>query len=235
VTSHLFRVKGIFRTGSADIDGFFAIVPLASAAEVTGRPDAVTQLSIHLSDSTATPEATTRATAALGGPGVEVLDWQHALPEMWRMIRADASANNAFLGVMGIMVALGVLNTILMSVMERMREFGVLLAVGMTPSRLALLIVFEGLFLGLTSALLGAGLGALLTWPMIVYGIDLSSFMGESYELAGLSLSTTIHAAWDWPRMIATAFLSILFCMMAAAYPAWKAARLRPVEAMHHV
>lgn len=236
VNSRLFRVKGIFRSGSTEADGFLTLIPLAAAEEVHGRPDSVTQLSLHLPDPDDTPAATARVAAALDDPGREVLDWKRALPEIWQLIQVDAQSNNAFLVVMGLMVALGVLNTILMSVMERIREFGVLLALGVTPLRIAAIILLEGLLLGIGSVALGCVLGALLTWPMISVGIDMSAMMGgDNYEMGGVALSTRIFAAWDYTRCGAIAAFGVLFCVLAAIYPALRAARLKPVDAMHHV
>lgn len=235
VSSRLFRVRGMFKTGSSEMDGFFALIPLKASYELTGRPNQVTQVALHLPDPDATAEAHARAQAVLEGPEVEVLDWKQAIPEIWQMVRADSAGNNLFLVVMGIMVAMGVLNTILMSVMERIREFGVMLAVGVTPRQLAGVILLEGLLLGVISSVVGTALGVALSWPIVYSGLDLSSFVGGNFDMAGVTIDPRIYAAWDYERMAWCVGLAMVFCVVAAIYPARKAAKLKPVEAMHHV
>ena len=81
---------------------------------------------------------------------------------------------------------LGVVNTLLMSVMERLREFGVVLALGSSPNRLRGLVLLEALMLGLVAAAVGCVLGALLTWYLVEVGIDLQSFIPETLEFGGV-------------------------------------------------
>src|SRR5690606_25154777 len=126
--------------------------------------------------------------------------WPEALPDVAEGIRLDAMISDIIWGLMGIIVAMGVLNTMLMSTLERTREFGVMMAVGMRPARLARLVIVEALVLGVVAAVVGVGLGSLMTWPLAVWGIDLSGSMGESYDFEGVQISTMLYATWDWSR-----------------------------------
>ena len=83
--------------------------------------------------------------------GVEILGWKEAVDDLYEFTEVDRATNNKFMFIIGFIGALVILNVILMSVMERMREFGVMLALGMTPGRLRRLILTEGLVLGLAS------------------------------------------------------------------------------------
>ena len=127
---------------------------------------------------------------------------------------------------------MGVLNTVLMSVMERTREFGVLMAIGMRPRKLAVMVLCEGLVLGVISAIAGLALGALFTWPTVVYGIDYTAYMGETTEFAGVAISSVIRAAWDFPRMAGYACFAVIFTGITAAWPAWQVSRLTPMDAL---
>jgi ABC-type antimicrobial peptide transport system permease subunit len=136
------------------------------------------------------------------------------------------------LSILGIIVAMGVFNTFLMSVLERTREFGVLLSIGMKPSQLARLVLLEGAVLGAVSILIGTTMGAAMTWPMVEYGIDFSESMGEGMSTGGVVMSTVIHSSYNWPRMIVFGIGGFFLTLIAAAWPAWKVSTMEPVPAM---
>jgi ABC-type antimicrobial peptide transport system permease subunit len=136
------------------------------------------------------------------------------------------------LTVLGLIVAMGVFNTFLMSVLERTREFGVLQAIGMRPAHIARLVLAEGVVLGVVSIAIGTGLGAVLTWPLIEWGLDFSDALGESYTNGGVLASSVIYSAYNWPRMLVFAFGGFLLTVSAAVWPAWRVSQLSPVDAL---
>lgn len=236
VNSRLFRVRGIFSTGSAEMDGFLALIHLDAARELLEQPGAATQVSLHLDDIERAPEARAAAAEALGGQALEVLTWDEALPELYMMIRRDRETNDVMMAFIGLIAAFGVLNTVLMSVMERIREFGVLLALGMPPKRLSRMVLLEGTLLGALGVSLGLGLGLLASWPLVVYGIDFSSLMGmEQMDMGGVAISAKIKGAIDLPRSIGYCVAGTVMTALASVYPAYRASTLQPVEAMNHV
>ena len=140
------------------------------------------------------------------------------------------------LGIIGLIVAMGVLNTVLMSALERTREFGVMLAIGMRPRRVAQIVLLEGLVLGALGALVGVAFGLLITWPTVVYGLDFGAMMGgESMDAGGVVIDSVIRAGWDIKRMSVTAVMAVLVTIASAAWPAYHVARLQPVDALKHV
>ncbi len=235
--SRLFRVRGIFRTGGAEMDGFVAFAPLDAARGLVGDRDVATLVALHLPD----PAEADAAVAALRGElagrdDVVVLHWREALAGLFAIIEVDRMSGDIMMAVIGLIVAFGVLNTLLMSVLERTREFGVLLALGLRPGRLARLVVLEGLAIGLLGAALGVLLGAALSWPMVRHGLDFSRWMGgrQVVESGGYTLDLLIRGRYDPARMGLYALGAVIFCTLASLYPAWTIARLRPVEALHH-
>lgn len=233
VQSRLFRVRGIYRTGAPEIDALVAVAPIAAAQALYQAPDPATQIAVHLDSDRQTAAAAATARSAVGGEGREVLDWEQAIPEMVQFIRLDEAYNDGIWFVLGVIVAMGVVNTVLMSVLERVREFGVMMAVGLRPGRLARMVLAEGLVLGLLSAAIGIALGLLMTWPMMVWGIDMSS-MGESMEAGGVPISMHMYAEIDWSRLFVYPFVGVGFAVLASIYPAWKVTRLAPIEAIQH-
>jgi ABC-type antimicrobial peptide transport system permease subunit len=121
-----------------------------------------------------------------------------------------------------------------MSVMERIREFGVILAVGATPGRLRRMILAEALVLGLLALVAGSLLGCLATWYLVAVGIDLRAFLPETLEFGGVVFDPVLRATWDLPWMVRIGLYLVALALLASLYPAVKAGRCRPVEAMRH-
>lgn len=235
VTSRLFRVKGVFRTGAAELDGFVTFAELPAVQEVYGRPDVAHQIAVHLTDPRATDAVLAATRASIGERAdLDVLPWRQAVPELVAMIAIDKTSNDIIMFVIGTIVAMGALNTVLMSAMERTREFGVMLSLGLRPLQLGRLILTEGFLLGGLGALAGLALGAALTWPLVVWGLDYRDVLGETYETGGVVVSGIIKGRWDPARGLTYAGIGVGMATLAAAYPAWFVTRLRPVDAMRH-
>jgi len=236
VTSRLFRLRGVFKTGGAELDSFIGLTPLAAVQELNRTPDAAHQLTIHLPNPRRA-EAARQLARTVVPDTLDVLTWDQALPDIVALIKVDRFSGDIMMIVIGFIVMMGVLNTVLMSVMERTREFGVLLGIGMRPNRIALLVLTEGLVLGLVSTAVGMGLGAALSYPLVTQGLDYSIFMGgaESMEMEGILVDAVIHGAYSPERMANYALAAVLFTVCAAAYPAWTLTRLSPVDAMRSV
>jgi len=236
VASRLFRVHGLFRTGAAQADGFMAFVSVAAGQDFLGAPGAASQISLHLRDPLQADEALARARAVLAHrEGLEVLSWKLALAELYQFTVLDRRTNNKMMFFIGLVVALGILNTVLMSVMERMREFGVMLALGLRPGKLRGMILMEGLLLGVFASAIGVLGGVAMTSYLVKYGVDYTEMLGESMEVAGVAVSSHLYAGWDIQSMVAYTLVSVGLSVTATLYPAWKAGALQPVESMGHV
>ena len=138
------------------------------------------------------------------------------------------------IAMLGLIASLGVFNTFLMSVLERTREFGVLLAIGTKPRQISRMVLLEAAVLGAISIGLGTLLGIAVVWPAMTYGIDFSSQMGEGMSSGGIVMSAMLYPAYNLPRMVAFAVGGFGLTVLAALWPAWKVSRLTPVEAMRH-
>jgi ABC-type lipoprotein release transport system permease subunit len=232
MTSRLFRVKGVFRTGAADQDGFVVLMALEAAQQVTEKPDTATQVTLHLADPDDWPQALDSAKLRLADRPVEVLSWKEALPDLAAFIEVDRRLGQSMVAILGFIIALGVFNTFLMSVLERTREFGVLQSIGMKPQQIARLVLVEGVVLGAASIAVGTLLGAAVVYPFKEYGLDFSDEMGDSMTNAGVVMNTVLYAAYNWPRMIVFGIGGFFLTVAAAIWPAWKVSQLTPVEAL---
>lgn len=235
VESRLFRVRGIFKTGGAELDGFVGMTTLAPTQALNHTPDSAHQVTLHLKNPKLAAEARDRA-RSVTPPEWKVMTWDEAMPDIVALIRLDRFSGDVMMAVIGVIVAMGVLNTVLMSVMERIREFGVLLGIGMRPGRVASIVLLEGLVLGFVATVVGIGCGIVAAYPLVTYGLDYTAFMGsETMEMEGIVVSSVIKGAYGWNRIAGYGVAAIGFTVLSAIYPAYYITRLEPVEAMRSV
>jgi ABC-type antimicrobial peptide transport system permease subunit len=128
--------------------------------------------------------------------------------------------------------AFGVLNTMMMSVFERTRELGVLRALGMRPLRLVVLIRVESVCLALLAASIGLVLGFALDAWIVTSGIDLSGSLEEGYEFSGVVIDPVIKGVVRVRPIVQIVVAVFAVTIVASLWPAYRAARLRPVEAI---
>jgi ABC-type lipoprotein release transport system permease subunit len=164
-------------------------------------------------------------------PELEVLPWQQAAPELYATIALDQGALYLMMAVVYIVVAAGILNTILLSVLERTRELGVLLALGAEPGRLIRLILTEAALLGSVAVAVGLALGLALEHHFATAGLTLQMGM----ETSGVLVPSHFYSRLTPEVALWNAALVLVLVIVSALYPAWRAARLQPVEAIHHV
>lgn len=230
----LFRVGGLFRTGADEMDGNAVLLPLGSAAALLGyAPGEATAVAVLLEDRRDAQARAAALGAELARPDAEVLPWQETQPELAGIMRIDRAFDYLFQLVLGMVIAVGVLNTALMSVMERRREMGVMLAIGLSPGRLFGMVLLESLCQGL----LGALLAALVCAPWLLFlhfkGLDFSAFLPkEGATLGGVLLDPVYHALLYPGQVAATVGVALALCAGAGLFPAWKAGRLPPVESI---
>jgi len=232
--SRLFRVRGVFHSGSADMDGYLAVANILALREVVGGADIANQIAVHLPDPRTSTHDAELAAAAINRPDLFIAPWTKAIPEISALINVDRASSDVMMSVIGLIVALGVLNTVLMSVLERTREFGTMLAVGMNPRALAGLVLLEGACLGVLGAAVGLLLGLALSYPVVTTGLDYTQYMGETMVTGGVAVSAIIRGAWDPQRMGIYVCAAVDFTVLAAAIPAWRVSKMSPVEAMRH-
>ncbi|AMV72810.1 ABC transporter permease [Desulfuromonas carbonis] len=235
LASELFRVRGVVQSGIREVDRSLVMVDRRRAAAMAGIPGEIHELALVLRG-TGDEAATLPQVAALVAdrPELRALGWQEAMPNLSNAIRLDYASQKFIFVVILLIVTIGVVNTLLMSVLERIREFGVILAVGATPGRLRRMILAEALILGLAALLLGSLLGSLATWYLVTVGIDLRTFLPENLEFGGVVFDPILRATWDIAWMVRIALYVLALALLASLYPAVKAARIRPVEAMRH-
>jgi ABC-type lipoprotein release transport system permease subunit len=235
-SSAAFTVRGTFRTGLSDLDGGYVEIPLGEAQKLLKLDDEVSQVAVVLDSLEATDRATVLLDEALRGEdALEILSWKVALRELYEAIVLDDMGMYLMMAIIFVIVTIGIFNTVLMSVAERTREFGVMMAIGTGRGRLFSIIMAEAAVLALVSAVIGLALGLTGHALMAHYGIDVASMAGGDYEFAGISFSGRIYSRLSVPVVAKWTAVVIGLVLAAAVFPALRATRLQPVEAMRHV
>jgi ABC-type lipoprotein release transport system permease subunit len=224
------EVVGIFESGTAELDRGFAEVPLGFFQQTFFMGDHGHSIAIALEILESAPAAKLQIEQTLAADSdLAVLDWNALHPGLKQAIQADLSSAWFMYGVLVILVAFSVLNTQLMSVLERTREFGVITALGIRPGRLASLVMLETTLM----ASIGFVLGLLLGWLVALY----FSVAGFAYpgmdELASrFNLPGRMYPSVTLGSLVLGPSVVFLFSLLASIYPALRLFRIEPVEAM---
>jgi len=221
-------VVGIFESGVKEVDRNIAEMPLGTFQDVFYMDGAGHQVVIQAPTLDDAPAVQAQVAVGLAD-NLVVHDWTVLQPGLKQAIQADMSSAFFMYGILVILVAFSVLNTQLMSVLERTHEFGVVMALGMKPGRLGRLVMLETALMGALGFLLGAAAGALLTYWLSVNGL---SYPGMEEMAANFNLPGRVYPQVSLTKTVFGPAVVFLFTLLAAVYPAWRLRRLHPVEAM---
>ncbi len=232
----LYTVTGLFETGLSDMDQGLVVMPLASLQELLRFPPGrIHEVGIKLHDvTTATTTAAALEAQLSKTIPVEVTPWQHLAPELADYVQFNRRITFILFSIFFLLAAMGIVNTMLMAIIERTRELGMLMAVGMRPGQVVGLIVAEAASLAAASLILGAALGSPLLWYLQVHGLNLGS-EGSAISLAGVVVGPLWHGRQDFTVYIQAAVGLAVTALASALYPAWRASRFRPAEALRKV
>jgi len=158
-----------------------------------------------------------------------VLDWMELMPGLIEAIKMDLYSGFIFYLILIIVVAFSILNTFLMAIFERTREFGVLMAIGTTPGRLSKLLLIESTTMTIVGIVIGIIAGSLITWYFQVHGIVIS---GTSELMRQFGMPERIYPQLSMLSASIGPGAVLIITFLTALYPALKVRRLRPVEAM---
>lgn len=232
VASARVPVRGVFRTKIDDLDGYVAVMPMAAMRDFLAAPEAVTAVALRLRDRGALGDAVQTLSARVGADH-EVVGWPVLLPMVAISIRFHEVMGFVVLTIFFVMVAAGVANPVLMAVLERTREFGIMLALGTSQSILFRLVVAEAALLGAAGLLLGNAVGLAGTAAFGRIGIDLGAFEAGLRAMPGLA--DVIYPVVRAERSLAISVLVFLIALAMALYPAFRAATLEPVAAIRGI
>lgn len=228
ITSGAFRVAGIFKTSNTAYDGANIFVRNEDIARLTGLDEGFShEIAIVLENSEIMESSTTEISKLF--PGLITENWRTLSPEMGYM--DELMGVYMYMVVIIILFALcfGIINTMLMVVLERIKELGMLMAIGMNRMKVFFMIILESIFLSLTGGVVGIIIGYFVTAYFGKVGMDLSVW-GEGLEAMGFS--AIIYPAVDFKVLFVIAGMVIFTGILSALYPAYKALKLNPADSI---
>lgn len=232
ITSGAFRIVGLFKSSNSKYDEMNVFVKRGDMGRLLGDDNMIHEIAILLTDSRLQEEANQRYKAKYSDQGLVVEGWREIMPEMAFAIDSFDQMTQIFMGIIMLALAFGIINTMLMAVLERQREIGMLMAVGMGRVRIFLMIMFETSFL----ALVGGPIGILISYLSILYfgshGIDLSAFADG---FSDLGFDSMVYTSLDSHYYLEITIQVVVVALVAAIYPAIRALRLDPVEAIRKI
>jgi len=224
------EVVGIFKSGVPDLDRNVAEMPLGTFQDVFYMHGAGHQV-VLFADSLLDVEALRQRVEGLlpTDEGLVVHDWDTLQPGLKQAIQADISSAFFMYFILVVLVAFSVLNTQLMSVLERTHEFGIVMALGLKPGRLGRLVMLETTLMGVVGLILGALAGGVVTSWFTTNGLAIP---GMEEMAVQFNLPARMYPSVNVLTLLLGPFVVLLFTLLAAVYPALRLYKMRVVDAM---
>jgi putative ABC transport system permease protein len=223
----LFRVSGIFHFGMRELDDNVVFISLARSRELLGTEQGAHEIALRFVNAEDGKDSNLPLFRKLTDSENEALGWLDINPQIRAMIEM-VDYSTLLVGLILFMLAtFGIINSMFMSIYERIYEFGVVKALGTQPRQLIQLILSEALMLALLGLIIGISLGGLLTWYYSINGIPFGEF-----EFEGISLADNIKTIPALEQFIVFPFWVLVLTVVAGIYPAIFASRIIPSRAL---
>lgn len=239
--NELLEVAGIVRTANTQVDRLTAYLHLRDAQFVAALEGRVHELMLRAEEMHAARELAAAVAEAIGafagdpeGAGLDpstlvARSWQEVMPTLHQTILLFRNSYAIVYLLIYLVAAIGIVNTARMSALERRREFGVMLAIGMRPRRMFRTIVVETVVLGLVGALIGVAIGLPLSWYHATAGLDMSMFTDAgSFSFMGVAFSERMRFVITAANVIRPVVVMLVVALLSGLWPAVRAARIDP-------
>ena len=227
MSQEMMRLKGIFKLGIREIDRGIAFIPIDRAATMLGLTGQVHEIAVNFKDHKNSWVRDLPIWEKYTKNGNTFKNWMKLMPEMEAMLSMSAFSKYLVGFVLFLLVAGVIVNTLFMSIYERMFEFGVMRAIGVKPFKMGLLVVFESGVLAICATVIGIITSLILSGFFSHYGID---YTGT--EFVSVSITEFIYPVMTVQQYTSFPLALVIFTMITGVYPAIHAARIKPAEAM---
>lgn len=220
-----FVVVDIYDSGMYSYDSVLAFISLEAGQKMYGLVDAVNRIEVKIDDIYKADDIRDEIQAELGF-SANVMTWMEAHETLFNAIKLEKIVTFIIEALIIFVATFNIASTLIMMVMAKTKEIGIVKSMGATKRNIWLIFTFEGALIGVAGAIMGTLLGVFLCWslrtwlpipiPSTVYQID------------------TLPAEISWPFVALVNAASLALCLLATLYPAWRASRLNPVEALRY-
>ena len=221
-------VKAIVKLGSPELNKRLVYLPLKAGQELFGAYGMTSSIVVNLDDVNDAEDMQSMLLSKFDD--LAILSWKDMMPELDQMIEAERAETVIFLGVLYLLISFGIFGTILMMLMERQYEFGVLVSIGMRRFKLARVVVMENVMITVT----GAIVGTLLSVPAVLYfhkfPIEVGGQLKEAYENYGFE--PIFYFSIEPPIFYSQSLVVLCIALVLSLFPVLKILRLNPIDAM---
>lgn len=224
-----FRVVGVYKSGNTSFDALNAYVRMPQIAETAGISKGnAHEIAVLLTSSQYDDQVAGQISEMV--PEMKVRTWKEVMPEAAIYSSMMNFYLLIFMGIILIALGFGIVNTMLMAVLERIKELGMLMAIGMNKVRVFFMIMLETIFLGLTGSVIGMAIASGLIYLTARNGLDLRGLYQEGFEALGFS--ALVYPEIGWFEFFQVTLLVVLTGVLASIYPARKALKMDPADAL---
>jgi len=228
-----FRISGVFKTSSAEFDKANLFIALPQARDMIGYADGeISVMALDVVRHAELDAVQASLNSKISAQNFEVMSWKERNPFMVMVLDVQDFGIFILIGLLFTAIVFTIINSFLMVIFERIHEFGILMANGTRPFQIRVMLYVEALFI----ALIGIALGSLLAFLLLNYwiqnGLDLSAF---SESLSAMGVDTVIYPSLDWGQVRSGFIMIFAMVLLSVLYPAFKASRFEPVDAINYV
>ena len=229
-----FHVTGTFQSGMFEYDNTLALVQMRDVAKLYKLGDAVTGVRLALENPNDAAGTLRRLAAALGGERFSTTDWQHTHVNFFRAIQTAKTMMFIMLLMIVTVAAFNIVSTLVMIVKEKQSDIAILRTLGVGPRNVLAMFCVQGILIGLAGTGLGAAIGVLLSHNIqsIISGVE--RLVGVQFMDASVYLMSDLPAHVEGKDVLRICIVAFLLCAIATLYPAWRASRTAPAEALRH-
>ncbi|HOW86594.1 MAG TPA: ABC transporter permease [Candidatus Aminicenantes bacterium] len=220
-----FEVAGIFNTGLYEFDSSTALVPIATAQRLFGLEGRASYIQVRLRDIFAAPETARKILAALP-PVVYITTWMELNKSLFSALKLEKNILFLTITLIVVVAALNIIATLILMVMEKTRDIGILMAIGATPAMINRIFFFQGALIGVVGTALGAGLG--LGWCALANAFKLIRIPVDIYQISYVPFR--MHPL----DLAAIVGVTLLISFVSTLFPARRAAKVDPVVALKY-
>jgi lipoprotein-releasing system permease protein len=228
-----FLVTGLFQSGMYEFDRGLALIHITDAARLYKLGDEVTGLRLALQDPLQAHLTVVKIARELGG-GFYESDWTLSHVNFFRSIELTKSMMFVILLMIVGVAAFNIVATLVMIVKEKQTDIAILRTLGAGPPNILATFAIQGVMIGLVGTLLGAGLGTLLSRNLQSLVAWLERTLGTHFLDASVYYMSDLPAYVEWMDVVRVCTVAFLLCAVATIYPAWRASRTAPAEALRH-
>ena len=226
------KIVGTFRTGSDEFDRMGVFMNISDLQGFLGMGNRINALALSVRNPDDLDAIVNRLNPTLKPLGLVTLPWQDLLPQLRQMIELDNSSGVLYIIILLFVVGFGILNTVLMSITERFREYGVMLSLGMSQEKLVVAVAVEVFFMLIIGFIIGNAIGVAVNSYWVAHPIVLGGDLAKLYQEYGFA--PVLMSSLSFKVFLDSSLTILVISIVSAVYPLWRVLRLEPLKGIRY-